>query len=467
MEQIAPQIYRWTVPHPEWRSSVEEVVSYALVDGEALALVDPLLPSQDDARRAPLLADIDEMIGEARRLELLVTIPYHTRSAETFYERYSRTVPTLIWGHSGVKKRLTRLAPLEVIPQSATGEAAEIADGAVLAYTIGKPRRSEYPLYFPGLRADHGVTEDEGAQTREVQRVLAAPRLADRVGQNGAVGDLRRLAGGALRDHLEWREAGEPLLDAGVPPDERRHGAGVALVERLGAACVVGDGDEQFEAPGLADHFVDVGEQRRPPGVILGRQQRIDEGQRLAVHERVAHDLLDAGPPLRVRRRPAVDLRRDLLHPVLLARQPLGYVKRRRVGPRTLLIRARWVLTVRHHQETSRCLAAVPPRRSVMPVSPVFLQGPFKVDFKKAWLPAAERRAAGAEARSRVSRRALGVWEPADEARGPVDVVMAVAASRQARLVPLRSARMAVSPFTFFRGAAQRDQSCLPRRRNG
>jgi len=90
-----------------------------------------------------------------------------------------------------------------------------------------------------------------------------------------------------------------------------------------------------------------------------------------------------------------------------------------------------------------------------MPVSPVFLQGPFKVDFKKAWLPAAERRAAGAEARSRVSRRALGVWEPADEARDPVDVVMAVAASRQARLVPLRSARMAVSPFTFFRGAAQ------------
>src|SRR5450759_398629 len=153
MEQIAPQIYRWTAPHPEWRSSVEEVVSYALVDGEALALVDPLLPSQDDARRAPLLADIDEMIGEPRRLELLVTIPYHTRSAETFYERYSRTVPTLIWGHSGVKKRLTRLAPLEVIPQSATGEAAEIADGAVLAYTIGKPRRSEYPLYFPGLRA--------------------------------------------------------------------------------------------------------------------------------------------------------------------------------------------------------------------------------------------------------------------------------------------------------------------------
>jgi len=153
VEQIAPQIYRWMAPHPEWRSSVEEVVSYALVVGEALAFVDPLLPAEGDARRAPLLADIDQMIGEARRLELLITIPYHTRSVETFYERYSRTVPTLIWGHAGVKKRLTRLAPFEVIPQSVAGEAAEIADGAVLAYTVGKPRRSEYPLYFPGLRA--------------------------------------------------------------------------------------------------------------------------------------------------------------------------------------------------------------------------------------------------------------------------------------------------------------------------
>jgi hypothetical protein len=153
MEQIAPGIHRWSAPHPEWRPHVEEVMSYALVDGEALALVDPLLPAADDARRAPLLADFDRLVGAARRLELLITIPYHTRSAESLYERYSRALPTLIWGHAGVKKRLTRLAPLEAIPQSASGEAAEIADGAVLAYTIGKPRRSEHPLYFPRLRA--------------------------------------------------------------------------------------------------------------------------------------------------------------------------------------------------------------------------------------------------------------------------------------------------------------------------
>ncbi|MCX6373941.1 MAG: DUF2252 domain-containing protein [Actinobacteria bacterium] len=87
--------------------------------------------------------------------------------------------------------------------------------------------------------------------------------------------------------------------------------------------------------------------------------------------------------------------------------------------------------------------------------SHVFLQGPFKVDFKKALPTEAVRRARGLEARARVSRRELGVWEPADEVRDPVDVVMAVAKPRQQRLIPLRTARMAVSPFTFYRGAAQ------------
>ncbi|HEY5386557.1 MAG TPA: DUF2252 domain-containing protein [Thermoleophilia bacterium] len=90
-----------------------------------------------------------------------------------------------------------------------------------------------------------------------------------------------------------------------------------------------------------------------------------------------------------------------------------------------------------------------------MPESRVFLQGPFKIDFKKGWPPAEERRAAGLAARTRVSRRELGVWEPADEVRDPVDVVMAVAKPRQQRLIPLRTARMAVSPFTFYRGSAQ------------
>ncbi len=153
MEKIAPGLYRWTAPHPQWRPRTEEVVSYALSAAGTLAVVDPLLPGADDARRAPLLAALDELVADARRLDVLITIPYHTRSAESLYERYWRAKPTLIWGHANVKKRLTRGAPLELIPRSAAGDSAAIAAGAALAFTIGKPRRSEYPLYFPEHRA--------------------------------------------------------------------------------------------------------------------------------------------------------------------------------------------------------------------------------------------------------------------------------------------------------------------------
>jgi hypothetical protein len=153
MEQIAPGIYRWTAPHPEYRTSAEEVVSYAVVDGGVLSLVDPLLPGEADARRAPLLAELDGLVRDAQCLELPVTIPYHTRSAESLYERYSRTRPTRIWGHPNVKKRLTRGAPMETIPMTTSGAGTPIADGALVAFTIGRPRRSEHPMYFPGRRA--------------------------------------------------------------------------------------------------------------------------------------------------------------------------------------------------------------------------------------------------------------------------------------------------------------------------
>ena len=55
MDELAAGIYGWTAPHPEWRPKVEEVEWYALVAGEALLLIDPLVPAEEDERRSPLL----------------------------------------------------------------------------------------------------------------------------------------------------------------------------------------------------------------------------------------------------------------------------------------------------------------------------------------------------------------------------------------------------------------------------
>jgi hypothetical protein len=154
MEQIAEGVHRWTTPHPEYRTSVERVGSYALADRHMLALVDPLLPAEGDAAREALLGRLDELVLQAPRIEIFVTIPYHARSAETLYLRYAPRLKTRLWGHENVRKRFRdERTQLDVVPRGPVGEASPVAEGRVLAFPIGRPRRSEYPLYFPGHRA--------------------------------------------------------------------------------------------------------------------------------------------------------------------------------------------------------------------------------------------------------------------------------------------------------------------------
>jgi uncharacterized protein (DUF2252 family) len=63
-------------------------------------------------------------------------------------------------------------------------------------------------------------------------------------------------------------------------------------------------------------------------------------------------------------------------------------------------------------------------------------------------------RAAGRDARGLTPRSSHGHWEPLADRRDPVAVLEAEAEARVPELVPIRYARMAKSPFAFFRGAA-------------
>ena len=65
----------------------------------------------------------------------------------------------------------------------------------------------------------------------------------------------------------------------------------------------------------------------------------------------------------------------------------------------------------------------------------------------------AERRARGRDLRKRLRRRELGELTPPPD-RDPVAILAEQEARRVPELVPLRRARMAASPFAFFRGAA-------------
>ena len=65
-----------------------------------------------------------------------------------------------------------------------------------------------------------------------------------------------------------------------------------------------------------------------------------------------------------------------------------------------------------------------------------------------------ERAEAGGAARASAPRSAHAEWAPAAGRTDPVELLESQAATRVGQLVPLRYARMLVSPFTFYRGAA-------------
>jgi hypothetical protein len=225
MNEIAPGIWRWTARHPEWHTRIEwghEVASFALV-GDALVLVDPLLPAPaEDGRpdtdrrpgtdgrpdtRADVERILDRLAGRATRLEIMITIPYHTRSAEELLARYRDALPTTIWGHRAVAKRFRD--PATTLHEIEPGKT--VGDGGALALAIGKPRRFEMPLFFPAHRAlafgDAVIGIDGGL--RVWQQASTDPAWHERVFVPTMRPLLRRDAERVLTTH------GDPVLHDG------------------------------------------------------------------------------------------------------------------------------------------------------------------------------------------------------------------------------------------------------------
>src|SRR3954454_12188843 len=70
-------------------------------------------------------------------------------------------------------------------------------------------------------------------------------------------------------------------------------------------------------------------------------------------------------------------------------------------------------------------------------------------------LDVAARTKVGREARHRVPRSTHADWKPAPDRRDPVELLAEQNLSRLQWLVPIRHARMAASPFAFYRGTAR------------
>jgi hypothetical protein len=127
VDQLAAGLWRWTAEHPEWRPGEgwgPEVASFYAESDDATLLVDPLLPSGADEARFWLHLDAD-VERHGRPVAVLLTTPYHRRSADVLAARYDARI------HDGPR-------PGDPLPGGA--QVLEPADGAS-------------PLWLPEQRA--------------------------------------------------------------------------------------------------------------------------------------------------------------------------------------------------------------------------------------------------------------------------------------------------------------------------
>jgi hypothetical protein len=139
MQKLTQGLWRWTARHPEWHPGQfgAEVASFAAHAGDTTLLIDPLLPPEP----GEVLETIEGTLAD--RLAILITVPYHVRSAEELWRRYRGDAETTIHGHPAAAKRLEDRSAFRDI------EPGTPLPAGVTARTIGKPRRHEMPLHLP------------------------------------------------------------------------------------------------------------------------------------------------------------------------------------------------------------------------------------------------------------------------------------------------------------------------------
>ena len=157
VQEIVPGIWCWQRrPRGLRPSEFGSRTSYALaVKGETL-LVDSLVAGDDD----PALGALDDLVRG--RVRILVSKPYHTRSAELLWRRYNRA-QARIYGHAEVTTRLGDTSGFEAV------SGGDDVGGVARFHSIGTPPRSEQPIEIPALGAlvfGDAVVETGGGELR-------------------------------------------------------------------------------------------------------------------------------------------------------------------------------------------------------------------------------------------------------------------------------------------------------------
>lgn len=133
IRQIAPHLWWWTAPHPDWGPDdfvdgegwQREVSCYALVEGDDLVLFDPLVPAGEEET---FWAALDADVAHHGPPSILITVCWHVRSAPVILERYEGAT---LWAHAPSADEVGKRAPV-----SRTFSDGDVLPGGVEAIAL-------------------------------------------------------------------------------------------------------------------------------------------------------------------------------------------------------------------------------------------------------------------------------------------------------------------------------------------
>jgi hypothetical protein len=158
MRDVAPGLWLWRAPHPDWREGSDwepEVASFAVESQGAAILLDPLAPP-------PGARDVWARIDAFRPGAVVVLKPDHVRDVDLFVRWYGAAAygPQLFWRGDVPATELQPVQPGDELP------------GGLVALYDGRGAL-ETPVYLPKQRAlvfADGMTAPDG-----VLRAWATP----------------------------------------------------------------------------------------------------------------------------------------------------------------------------------------------------------------------------------------------------------------------------------------------------
>ncbi|HEV8374780.1 MAG TPA: hypothetical protein VGR38_00945 [Candidatus Polarisedimenticolia bacterium] len=154
-KELAPGLWRWTAPHPDWTPDKDKPGGWAQSVGclhlecaEGIVLIDPLAPPEgsEESRRFWKALD-DDVARVGKPVSILLGNHYHQRSAQAILERYRS-------GPGAVILAPEEARPLLTCEVTRTFRAGDRLPGGIMAFAVsGLDCPGETVFLLPEVRA--------------------------------------------------------------------------------------------------------------------------------------------------------------------------------------------------------------------------------------------------------------------------------------------------------------------------